>query len=274
MPAEAFECLFDVLGATTSSEAQVRQVEELIKFLVTLDTWRFKNSTGFHNLSPEERLRAVTAMKKWNEDLYWSEKPNKSKTIAYEKHQVWKSDHYQKTPTRIFKSHLFRPVLKAMWDHGGWFRLANAWLTWYPDRAVMLQAGVTVPAFWLPIRLPGYLEAQAGVYSRCKSTDSCFDLDETSFAASLLHTGHYNHAFSWYARLSFIPRRRQVDRTDTGSDWFISGGLSLIPVSLNTPWFFDWLDPFRVRLGIATELASGGPRLSDSVWELQLGFLR
>lgn len=252
LPAEAFHCLFEAV----ENGGSLSQIEVWMN-LIARQPWSW-GFTGFQTLTPTQKDAAVTAMRGW------------ANGNPRSKRRVWETPHYRKPPTRIFKQHLFRPVLQAM-SPVDYLNLLNVWTTVHANRATLVQFGFEVPAFWLPIRVPGYLELHAGWYWRCANVfTNCFGAGATA-AFSAVHTGHYNSAFSWYGRLSYVPRRAEVMGDSTLADFAVGGGLSLVPASLNAPVPFKWL---RVRLGLTTGATFAGPRLGRVVWELQIALLR
>jgi len=108
---------------------------------------------------------------------------------------------------------------------------------------------------------------------RCTTLSPCFDFRRTSLALSLLHTDQYNRPFTWYAHLTWVPERTRVDNDSTASEWIVGGGVSVIPLSLNLPWYFAPLKPLRLRFGVATDLFAAGPHLATAVWEFHVSFL-
>ena len=252
LPAEAFRCLFEAV----ENGGSVSQIEAWMSLIADQPwSWGF---TGFQTLTPTQKDAAVTAMRGWANGNPRSER------------RVWETPHYTKSPTRIFKQPLFRPVANAM-SPGDVFDLLNVWTTVHANRAALVQFGFEVPAFWIPIRVPGYLELPAGWYWRCANVvTDCFG-GRTSAAFSAVHTGHYNRAFSWYGRLSYVPRRAEVTGDSTLADFAVGGGLSLVPASLNASRPLKWL---RIRLGLSTGATFAGPRLGRVAWELQIALLR
>lgn len=122
----------------------------------------------------------------------------------------------------------------------------------------LLQLGWDVPAFWLPIRLDGYLSFNVGVYGRCSQLfSSCFEA--TSPALAVVHTAHYSRLFSWYIRGSWIPRKREVDDALDESDWLMGAGLALAPSKV-----------VRLRFGLDTELRHTAPLLGESRFAVQV----
>ena len=137
-----------------------------------------------------------------------------------------------------------------------YLRQLNFAVGWQPGR-LLVQTGWDIAAFWLPVRIQGYLSLQGGVYARCTALfSSCFD--ETSAAFSLVHTGHYSALISWYVRGSWVPRKAEVDGNPDISDWLVGGGLALA----TSRWV-------RVRVGLATEMRHSSPLLGRTVFEAQ-----
>lgn len=265
VPARVFECLSEELDADGEPEriaAWLGLLGERIEAthdLHALGAWRFR--TGFEELDPGQQAAAIEAMRRWNEGHYVA-RGDGAGPVGANKTLVWRSKHYRNPPTDAFKQHLFRPVFGALQRLGHWADLFHIWLTWQPDRAMLLTAGFDVPAFHLPFRLPGYLEAHAGIYSSCRNVvESCGARGESP-ALGLLHTWHYNRTITWYNRVTWVPQRERADGDPNAEDWLVGGGLSL------TPWIF------RLRIGLSADLDwESGPKLGEPVWELILSRL-
>lgn len=92
---------------------------------------------------------------------------------------------------------------------------------------------------------------------------------------TLLHTGHYNRAVTYYMRLSWITRRKRVDG-DSTSTVTIGGGVSLVPASLHWPNvpILNLMCSLRLRIGLAAGIHRTGPRLGDARWEIQISHIR
>ncbi|MFQ5927834.1 MAG: hypothetical protein ACE5MH_10425, partial [Terriglobia bacterium] len=257
LPVEPFAELFDQLAETQSPPTtdEMRKIELLMARIVELmhRKWRFDASagyadrfSGFDKLNESEKIAAVVQMQEWLQP---------DNTV--ENHYIWMTNHYTSAATRIFKQHLFRPVFKAMDFPVDYLRQFNFALAWQPGR-LLLQLGWDVPAFWLPVRLDGYLSFNAGVYGRCSQLfTSCFAATSPAFAA--VHTAHYSRLFSWYIRFSWIPRKSEVDEALNESDWLIGAGLALAPSRV-----------MRLRFGLDTELRHTSPLLGESRFAFQL----
>ena len=257
LPVEPFADLFARLAKTDSPPTpdQVREIESAMTRIVQLAHRRWRRGAGtrfadgfhgFDNLTEQQKIAAVRHMKKWFEP------PNPLGI-----HYVWETAHYTQVPSRIFKQHLFRPSLGAMDFPGDYLRQLNFSVAWQPS-AIFLQAGWDVAAFWLPIRIQGYLSLQGGVYTRCADLRGvCFD--DISPAFSMIHTGHYSALLSWYMRASWVPRKAEVDGAIDVSDWLLGGGLALAMSKF-----------VRVRVGLASELRHRSPLLGTTVFEGQI----
>ncbi len=258
LPVEPFADLFDQLAETQAPPTtdQMREIDRLMARIVELmhRKWTVDASaagyadrfSGFGNLNESEKIAALVQMQEWLQPQN-----------AVENHYIWTTNHYISTPTRLFKHHLFRPVFQAMEFPGDYLRQFNFASTWQPGR-LLLQLGWDVPAFWLPIRLDGYLSFNVGVYGRCSELfSSCFEA--TSPALAVVHTAHYSRLFSWYIRGSWIPRKREVDDALDESDWLMGAGLALAPSKV-----------VRLRFGLDTELRHTAPLLGESRFAVQV----
>jgi hypothetical protein len=169
---------------------------------------------------------------------------------------IWESKHYRSPPSAAYKQHLYRPTLGSLQRFDHYLDLVRVWLTWNAGTSLWLQTGSVVPAFWLPTRLPGYLALQLGAYTACSDVvRTCGD--RWSFVGSLMHTGHYYALITWYARVSFVPRRDRVHGEES-ADWLIGGGVALS------------LPPFRVRFGLNTDLRKRGIVPGATTWEIMI----
>ena len=257
LPVEPFADLFDQLAEIRSSPTsdQMREIDKRMETITTLMRRRWTTQpsaagyadhfTGFENLSESQKLAAVERMGEWLQ-------PHNTAN----NHYIWMTEHYKKSPTRIFKQHLFRPAFNAMDFPGDYFRQFNFAFTWQPGR-ILFQLGWDVPAFWLPLRLDGYLSLNGGIYVRCSDLfESCFDATSPAFA--VVHTAHYSHLLSWYIRFSWIPLKKEVDEVPEESDWLIGAGLALSPSKT-----------VRVRLGLDSELRHTSPLFGETRFALQ-----
>ncbi len=257
LPVEPFADLFERVGEAESSPTadQIRDIESAMTRIVHVTHRRWRRDadtgfaddfTGFDNLTEPQKIAAVRHMQKW------LAAPN---TIA--NHYVWETAHYRRVPTRIFKQHLFRPTFNSMSFPNDYLRQLNLSVGWQPS-TILLQSGWDIAAFWLPIRIQGYLSLQGGIYARCTELfGSCFG--QTSPTFSLTHTGHYSALLSWYARTSWVPRKAEVDGEVDVSDWYLGGGLALATSKF-----------VRLRVGLASELRHRSPLLGKTVFESQL----
>lgn len=256
LPGALFECLVEALERDAKED--VESILEEIQSAIgdqRIPGWGEQWSAASLGSGLELSDSSYARMRLWSSGLYQGDKKIKRDQVL-----LWSHEHYTHKPTRAFKQHLFRPVWENPLERPGFLLgLINVWYTWIPGKAFMWQSGVEVPQI-LPVRLPGYLEAQAGVYC------SQFVCDRRrSFSASLLHTGHYNAGLTYYGRLSYIPRRQRIDENDAATDFTISGGLAIVPASLQMPFF---LRPFRLRFGVVADVFGGVDKVRIANLEL------
>ncbi len=257
LPIEPFADLFDQLARTPDppDSSQMREIDRSMAGIVELmdRKWTVDPSAGayadrfygFDKLTEAEKLAALERIHEWLQP---------QNTV--ENHYIWTTRHYTDSPTRIFKQHLFRPVFNAMEFPGDYLRQFNFAFTWQPGR-LFLQLGWDLPAFWLPIRLDGYLSLSAGVYTRCSQVfSSCFA--STSPTLSAIHTAHYSRLLSWYLRVSWIGRKAEVDEVPGESDWLVGAGLALAPSK-----------GLRVRFGLDSELRHTSPLFGSTRFTVQ-----
>ncbi|MGH7700009.1 MAG: hypothetical protein ACREMJ_05770, partial [Gemmatimonadales bacterium] len=226
----------------------------------------------FATLDPAARAAAVRWMTAWNRDMRWKERgPGRhGKSLARAKHRIWDHQAYRGNPTDVFKAHLFRPTLNAIHGAGDVLRL----LTWgaggQPDDAFEVYAGFVVPAFRsyaIPVRLPGFLELQAGMY-----WPALGDLDRRGFSASLVWEHHRNAPLSWYNRVAWVPRRAEVLRDGEAADWILGAGVSVLPSIQRKSGALDPFNALRMRVGLRVDLKEWDDALRRVGWEVQLSF--
>ena len=229
------------------------------------DGWAFE---GFNPLSTEQREETVQWMRAWNEDmvvLWW--KPGqrmRPQVQSRKKHQVWEHDGYLRDPSNIFKSHLFRPTSNAIASPGDVLKLLTWGVTGYPADAYELYGGFVVPALPFIFRLPGYSEFQFGVYR-----PNFWAKASSSFSAAWVWENHRNALISWYRKVSYIPRRREVLGTDA-ADFGLGIGVSFLPTIQRKSGATDPLNVLRIRVGLRLDVAHPEDALRRVGWEIQV----
>ncbi len=166
-----------------------------------IEQFRRAYNTTQQAASATERMRA------WTKDTHAGEVD-----VPAEQHQVREHHQYRRSPSRIFKHHLFRPV-GSLFSLHTYPRILSFWVTVYPWDVLRVEAGVIVPANpellrLIPVRLPGFLELHAGIYGR---RSSFFDKGARSFSLSLLFERYWRNYLSWYLQGSWVPKRGTVD---------------------------------------------------------------
>ncbi len=266
VPGDAFICLSSAVRQSPADLAEVEHWMAVIQRAIgaTKPEWGF---TGFAGLTPSQKQDAIAAMNRWFEGQYVTSNGD-THTVKPSEVLIWQSKHYRSPPSAAYKQHLYRPTIESLQRFSHWIDLIKASVTWHTGDGIMAQAAIEIPAFWLPTRLPGFLEFHVGAYAGCTDlTTSCGR--RWSPALSLMHTGDYYALASWYVRASWVPRidavqgdtptmrSSETDRTE----WLISGGLSLA------------LPPFRLRLGLVTDLRKTGIQPGVTTWEFILSNL-
>jgi hypothetical protein len=229
------------------------------------DDWAF---VGFTPLSSSQREAAVRWMRAWNRDmlvLWW--KPGermKPQVHSRKKHQVWEHDGYLRNPTNIFKSHLFRPTANAIASAGDVLKLVTWGVTGYPGDAYEVYGGFVLPAIPFIFRLPGFSEFQFGVYR-----PNFWAQASSSFSAAWVWENHRNALISWYRKVSYIPRRREVLGTDA-ADFGLGVGVSFLPMIQRKSGATDPFNALRIRIGLRLDVDHPEDALHRVGWEIQV----
>ena len=253
-PADSVGSILDALAASIRLQGEGSH-----------DGWNFE---GFSPLTPEERIASVRWMQAWNRDmlvLWW--KPGeamKPQVHSRKKHQVWEHDGYLRNPTNIFKSHLFRPTINSISTAGDVLKLVTWGATGYPGDAYELYGGLVIPAIPFIFRLPGYSEFQFGVYR-----PNFWGRASASFSAAWVWENHRNALISWYRKVSYIPRRREVLGTDA-ADFGLGIGVSFLPAIQRKSGATDPFNALRIRIGLRLDVDHPEDALRRVGWEIQV----
>lgn len=241
----------------------------------------------FDALPDSVQRAAVATMQRWRQDMiqdtsYYQRRalhaalpglprlveplPNSEAVpISAARHRIWAHDNYRKDPTRVFKAHLFRPVIsdgRAVDP----LRLVTLGLKGFPGDGYEIHAGFVVPAFrsqGIPVRINGFIETQMGWYRA-----NFWQGSKSSFDLTVVWEHNRSALFSWYNGVSWIPRRAEVTGRPEAGDFGLSTGVSLLPV-INRG---KGLNVFRLRTGLRVDPFRRGDVFGDVKWEFQLVF--
>ncbi|MGE0353145.1 MAG: hypothetical protein AB7I33_12185 [Gemmatimonadales bacterium] len=277
LPVEPFDSLFGALARSRPDTALV--VGRIRAVAAVLPGW-----WGF-TFSGSDLSQVFAGLRPWAREVLGSDQARFSAglgprgeteveyirhahdTLAAARHLIWRHEQYRRAPTEILKGHLYRPSLREFSDPRLLHRLITYGFTWQPEQAYQLHVGAVIPALPLPIRLPGYLEVQAGLYSHR------FLEGEQKVSISLLHEHFYSRLTSWYVRLGYVHDRGDLIGDADAGDVTFGGGLSLL-LSLGRRKDFvgNLVNAFRLRAGLRTDLAHWNDALNHIGWEFQLSF--
>lgn len=221
---------------------------------------------SFRDLVPESRQGLVLdRMRAWTRNL----RSDGDGELAASHHEIWEHRHYKLSPVIIFKEHLYRPSGRSVMGFWDAFRLLTWGLGGFPGEAYEVHGGFVFPALNLPVRLPGFVELQAGIIT------PELDFKERSLALSVVWDADYREHVGWYGRLGYVPRRAEITGDVDDADVTVSGGLSLLIWSSDrrsTAAFAKLVHVVRIRTGPRVDVV-GWDRIFDRTdWEFLISF--
>jgi hypothetical protein len=241
---------------------------------------------GLRGMTEPERDSAVTWMKRWHlhslHDEHFDhhfesyESPRTShrfgvlqaRTIPREKHRIWDHEVYRRPATELLKGHLYRPSVREFDGlNTSLLRLLTYGFSFHPSEGYQAQVGVIIPAVPIPVRLPGVIEIQAGVFGRR------FLRQEHTWSVAVLHDHFYSRFFSWYAKLTYVRDRNEIINQAEASDVFLSAGPSfLLSLGRSKNWYGTIANSIRLRTGLRFDLGDWSNAFRRVGWEFQVGF--
>ena len=241
---------------------------------------------GLRGLNSAERDSAVAWMKRWHlnslHDEHFDhhfesyESPRSSqrfgvlqaRTIPREKHRIWDHEVYRRPATELLKGHLYRPSVREFDGlNTSLLRLLTYGFAFHPSEGYQAQIGVIIPAVSIPVRLPGVLEIQAGVFGRR------FLRQEHTWSLAVLHDHFYSRFFSWYAKLAYVHDRNEIINQPEASDVYLSAGPSLLlSLGRSKNWYGSIANSIRLRTGLRFDLGDWGDAFRRVGWEFQVAF--
>lgn len=239
-------------------------------------------SDYFSQLNDVEKDAAIAAMKRWKEAVIVDDTLLQRRVLNLtlpgapvsveplwigprtmvdgKKHRIWEHDSFKDDPTRVFKANLFRPATATLGGWWGMIKRLSLGFRGIASEANEVYTGFVIPAFrsrGFPVRTPGFLEAQLGLY---------WGRGGKSPALSLVHENHRNAMISWFAGASWVPRRPEATRIADAGEFGLSVGLSLLPYIKDSPV----LNAVRLRSGIRFDPFQGKDVLGRVRWEFHL----
>lgn len=292
MPVILMESLAVEIEAEYPSSERVQQrLERLEEYMPNSCQLRTRPADsvcfrGFRGMASAERDSAVAWMRWWHlnslHDEHFDhhfesyESPRGSqrfgvlqaRTIPREKHRIWDHEVYRRPATELLKGHLYRPSVREFDGlNTSLLRLLTYGFSFHPSEGYQAQVGVIIPAVPIPVRLPGVLEIQAGVFGRR------FLRDEHTWSLAVLHDHFYSRFFSWYAKLTYLHDRNEIINQPEASDVYISAGPSfLLSLGRSKNWYGTIANSIRLRAGLRFDLGDWGDAFRRVGWEFQLGF--
>jgi hypothetical protein len=229
------------------------------------DTVRWPRSLAcaYETLSPAARDTVLEQMALWDGDLWGG-----AGTLAAYRHKIWQRPTYI-DPGSLFRSELFRPTaLQTRNSRHAALKLFTLSAT-YTDHAMLPALGFIIPAFRsvdMPIRIPGYLEVQAGPYIPLSGEGTV-----VRPAVALLYDRRFTYFWGWYVKPLYVFGRKRAQEPRAGSDFTVSAGASFWVPSLLGARFFRWL---HFRPGFRMDTEGFHPDLNRIKWDLQLEYRR
>ena len=170
------------------------------------------------------------------------------------------------------KLDLFRPAAKGISTLGDVLRLVTYGARYETDDRLEPYVGFVVPAFasdFAPMRLPGFIEIQAGLLRR---------LDDATLphvlALSAIWEHHYvgNVPVSYYQRISWIPHRERALGDSTAANGSFATGVSMLLYTKKHKTPTDPINGVRLRTGVRIDLGHWSDALRHAGWEVSLSF--
>jgi hypothetical protein len=159
--------------------------------------------------------------------------------------------YYRSSPEKIFKRQLYRPIMGV----DGWPVLLRAGVRGLDVNNAYISAGVVLPAMNGAMRVPGFIELQAGI----QRTHG-----KPAFLASMTFQEHWNRFATWYIEGSAYTRSTAQAGFESTSKLSIGGGVALQPVLFARK---DMSRSFATRLRIGI---NADPRLRYTRWDTSL----
>lgn len=247
-----------------------------------LGEWNYR---GFRNVT--DTVATLRRMRDWNLRPAWSlgkphqkllrirrgkqlllQKEDVPGTLEVRRHRIWDHEQFTGSPTQILKKHLYRPAIAeftvSKWD---WFDLLTYGITNQPSRSFQIHGGIVIPAIPLPVRFPGFMELQFGLYG-----PQLFEgKRRISYAGAW--TSHYNSRLSMYLKVDYVPHRREMVHDNTLRDVNLSGGISILASLGRKAGFWGNLgNTIRIRTGLVLNPQSNKDLFSRAGWEIQVTF--
>jgi hypothetical protein len=292
MPVVLMESLaVDIESAHPAADRIQQRLERLEEYMpnscqlqpVPADSVCFR---GFRGVKDADRDSAVAWMQRWHLNLLHDEhfdhhfesyeSPRSSqrfgvlqaRTIPREKHRIWDHEVYRRPATELLKGHLYRPSVREFDGlNTSLLRLLTYGFSFHPSEGYQAQIGVIIPAVPIPIRLPGVVEIQAGVFGRR------FLRQEHTWSLAVLHDHFYSRFFSWYAKLTYVKDRNEIINQPEASDVYISAGPSfLLSLGRSKNWYGSIANSIRLRAGLRFDLGDWGDAFRRVGWEFQVAF--
>lgn len=250
--------LLELASASSVSNEQFRM------FVDQTFVDRFRRFRGFLDDPSDATVDAARhAFSLWIGKVSLGGKPSDST-----RYLAWRGKAANAAASDQLKQHLFRPVANGIASFGDAVRLLNYGVRWESGNQLEPYVGVIVPAFasrLLPIRLPGFLEAQFGLY------DDLGDGDKPAvLALSMVWNQKYvgNVPISSYQRVSWIPKRESALGDTTAANGSLAGGISMLLYVKKHKTPFDLINALRVAVGVRIDLGHWDDALRDAGWEI------
>jgi hypothetical protein len=234
--------------------------QEFRAFVDSTFKGRFKNFNGFGADASDATVTAARrAFGRWMEKVSLHGKP-----VDPWRYQPWRWKSAKSLSTDQFKQNLFRPAATGIGSFLDFVRLLTYGVRWETGNQLEPYFGVVIPAFAsdrVPIRFPGFLEAQFGLY------DDLGDGDRPPvLAMSMVWNQKYvgNVPVSSYQRVSWIPNRGTALGDTTVANGSLAGGVSLLLPVKKHKKPFDPVNAIRLAVGFRIDLGHWDDALRDA----------